>query len=146
MADSRSRLELLFRCSSEFKEISSKPNLLNMGLMAAFSYYLLYSVFFLAFFMFTEPNKRKTSASKKANLIESIRKAIAECLCLFSTQIKRVFLLFLPSYFDFLQWFIFLFSCTLFISILWGCITWRIVFVSWKNFDWFYVCLYLLLF
>lgn len=77
-----------------------------MGLVAAFSDYLLYCVFFTRFFVLAEPNQRKTASSQKTNLIKTLRKAISESLRLLSTEIVRVFLLFLPTYLYFFQRFI----------------------------------------
>jgi hypothetical protein len=146
MAYSWGRLKLLLRGSTELEEVCSKPDLFYMGLMTAFSYYLFDRIFFLTFFMLTQPNKRKTSTSKKANLIKTLRKAISKCLGLFSTQIEWIFLLFFPFYLNFFERFISLFPSALLISIFWSSITWWFVFLSREDFDWLDACLYLLFF
>jgi hypothetical protein len=43
--------ELLLGGASEFKEVSAEPDLFYVGLMTALSDYLLYCIFFMAFFV-----------------------------------------------------------------------------------------------
>jgi len=106
MLDARAIRELLLWCPTKLKEVSPEPNLLYVGLVAAFSDDLFYCIFFTGFFVFAQPNQRKTASSQKTYFVETLRKAISECFCLLSTQIKRVFLLFLPPYLYFFQRFI----------------------------------------
>ena len=47
MLDAWTRCEFLLGCTTELEEVSTKPNLFYMGLVAAFRNYLLYRIFLL---------------------------------------------------------------------------------------------------
>jgi hypothetical protein len=95
--------EFLLWRTTKLEEVSAEPNLLYMGLVAAFSYYLFYRVFFTGFFVLAEPNQRKTASSQKTNFVKTLRKTVSERLRLLSTEVIGVFLLFLPTYLYFFQ-------------------------------------------
>lgn len=98
--DPRTVRELLLGCTPELEEVCAEPNLLYVSLVAALRYYLLYRVLLVALLVLSQPHQRKTSPSQQLNLLEALGEAVAECLHLFTTQVKRVLFLFLPLYLD----------------------------------------------
>ena len=56
MFDAWAGCEFLLGCAAELEEVGAEPYLLYVGLMAALGYYLLYCVFFVAFFVLSQPD------------------------------------------------------------------------------------------
>lgn len=71
--------------------------------MAALSDDLLYCVFFMTFFVLSQPHQGKSTATEQFYLLESFRKAVSERFCLLPAQIKGILFLLLPLYLYLLQ-------------------------------------------
>lgn len=85
MLDAWIRGKFFFWSTSELKEVCSKPNLLDVGLMARFCDDLLDCILLLAFFVLSKPYQAEPSSTQQFYLVKTIRKAISEGLALLFT-------------------------------------------------------------
>lgn len=108
MIYTRTCLELFLWSTPELEEICTKPDLLDVGLVTWFCYYLLYCILLLAFFVLSQPDQTEPSPSQQFDFVETVREPIPKSLGLLLAQIIRVtLLLFLPFQLYFLKRWIF---------------------------------------
>lgn len=108
MLDTWTAGELLFGCASELEEVCAEPYLLQMGLMAAFCYYLLDSILLFALLVFPKPYEGESAPSEQLNFVETVWKPISKDIHLLLAELVRILFFLLPLYLDLLYGFVFL--------------------------------------
>ena len=82
--------ELFLGRSPKLEEVGPEPDLLDVSLVGALSYDLLYCKSLFVLFVLGKPDQRKTSSAQQLQLFEAIRKPISERFELFLAQVPFV--------------------------------------------------------